>query len=147
MEGLACWEGLAGVYSGRFAWFLDVFPILSTALGLEPKSNVCVATVAASGPSGPVPFAALTHVTSGAVDLANDNVLLVQVGAWFNAVIDAVTGSVVSTMAISSSGHGTDAARNRACAPVGPCAVVVAWRVVALDGLDLILNAGVLAAP
>lgn len=109
LEDGAGWVGLTRVDLVSFAILLDLFDILSTVVSSESKSLVGHASVAAASPSGPVPFAAITHIAADSF-----------VSKEIVSSTDAETRSNWTTVAVSSSGLLTKSAGDSASRPAGP---------------------------
>lgn len=108
--------GLVARLGNFFGWFT------STATA-ESESNILLTSIAAtSGPSTPVEVAAVAHValdSFGGSDVATKT----------------KTGADSAAVAVSHSGHGSQAATGGAGTPVGPSTVVSTWMSVAELGI------------
>lgn len=84
-----------------FASLFDNFPVRSALVSSESEADIFLAVgcLAAAGPARPVPFAAFTHVTSSCINFSD------TIGTN-----NAESGSIVATVAISSSGHSSNSA-------------------------------------
>lgn len=84
-----------------FASLFNNFPVRSALVSSESEADIFLAVgcLAAAGPARPIPFAAFTHVTSSCINFS-DTI----------STNNAESSSIVATVAISRSGHGSNSA-------------------------------------